>query len=234
MQDQLDVVKADRDGLAKKANAAEKYKQKILASQDLQKENSELRQELMEIRQLYQGAEKARQQVPGLQRAVEDYKQVLEKVEQEHYELQRMKKQLEFDNKALASRWDEANARHIRDQESIADLSNKLRTMGESSSPSAREDGGLETELTAQDDDEERLQSRLVEQRKEYQALLSVKGELEGELNQARQMLGDVREGHEEREKTHLATYEKMLTLQSSLAAVQQGRNIRECVYNIQ
>ncbi|CAF9935165.1 MAG: hypothetical protein HETSPECPRED_009681 [Heterodermia speciosa] len=230
LQDQLDVVKAERDGFAKKANAAEKYKQKIQAGQDLQKENKELREELSEVRDLYQGAERARQQVPGLQMAVEDYKRVLEKVEQEHYELQQMKKQLEFDNKALAKRWDEANDRQTRDQESIADLSEKLRTLGGSPpvTPTAREHGGLENEFTGLGEKEQRLRTRLSEQGKENQRLRSVEGELQADLRRLQQTLADVRESHGDRERQHLGTYEKMLTLQSSLAAVQQGQNVHD------
>lgn len=198
----------------------------------MQKENKELREELSEVRDLYQGAERARQQVPGLQKAVEDYKGVLEKVEQEHYELQQMKKQLEFDNKALAKRWDAANDQHTRDQDSIADLSDKLRTLGGSSpaTPAARENGGLENELTGLEEKEQRLRTRLSEQGKENERLRSVKGELEAELCQLQQTLSNLRESQEDREREHLTTYETMLTLKSSLAAVQQGQNVYEYV----
>lgn len=198
----------------------------------MQKENKELREELSEVRDLYQGAERARQQVPGLQKAVEDYKGVLEKVEQEHYELQQMKKQLEFDNKALAKRWDAANDQHTRDQDSIADLSDKLRTLGGSSpaTPAARENGGLENELTGLEEKEQRLRTRLSEQGKENERLRSVKGELEAELCQLQQTLSNLRESQEDREREHLTTYETVLTLKSSLAAVQQGRNVYEYV----
>ena len=198
----------------------------------MQKENKELREELSEVRDLYQGAERARQQVPALQNAVEDYKRVLEKVEQEHYELQQMKKQLEFDNKALAKRWDEANDQHMRDQDSIADLSDKLRTLGGSppATPAARENGGLESELTGLGEKEQRLRTRLSEQGKENERLRSVEGELQAELCQLQQTLSDLREGSEDRERQRLANYEKMLILQSSLTAVQQGQNIHEYV----
>ena len=198
----------------------------------MQNESKELREELSEVRDLYQAAERARQQVPGLQKAVEDYKRVLEKVEQEHYELQQMKKQLEFDNKALAKRWNEANDQHTRDQDSIADLSDKLRTLGGSSppTPAARENGGLENELTGLEEKEQRLRTRLSEQGKENDRLRSVKGELQAELCGLQQTLSDVRESHEDRERDYLITYEETLTLKSSLAAVQQGQDIHEYV----
>ena len=144
-----------------------------------------------------------------------------------------MKKQLEFDNKALVKRWDDAKEQYKRSQESIADLTDKVRALGGSSVPStpaALENGGLATELMEHDQNDQRLQIQLSEQREELQRLRSAKGELEGALNQARQMLDDVREGHEEREKTHLTTYEELLRLQSSLAAIQQGQHFQEYV----
>ena len=230
LQDQLDVVKAERDSLAKKANAVEKYKQKAQACQDLQKECAEMRKELFEVRELYLEAEQARQQVPGLQRAVEDYKSVFEKSEQSHYELQQMKKKLELDNKILANRWEDANDQYKRDQETITDLNDKLRALGYSgessvpSTPAALENGGLDTELAGHRHDGQRLQTT------NLQRLRSANGELESELKQTRQTLHDVRETYEEREKGHLATYEEVLRLESLLAAAQKGQHFQEYV----
>ena len=228
LQDQLDVVKAERDSLAKKANAVEKYKQKAQACQDLQKENAESRKELFEVRELYLEAEQARQQVPGLQRAVEDYKSVFEKSEQSHYELQQMKKKLELDNKILANRWEDSNDQYKRDQETITDLSDKLRALGYSSessvpsTPAALENGGLDMELAEQRHDGQRLQKNVL------QKLRSANGELESELKQTRQTLDDVREAYEERERGHLATYEELRRHKSLLAAAQQGHQFQE------
>ena len=209
----------------------DKYKQKIQAHQDLQKENSELREELSEVRELYQAAEKVRQQVPELQRNVEDYRRVLEKVEQEHYELQQMKRQLEFDNKALAKRWNETTDEQTRKQQIISDLSDKLRSLDGSSMPptpalQGNDDLGIDT--NEHGDSEQWLHARLAEHRKENQRLRSAQSQLEGELGHVRQMLNDVREGHAAREKSHRATHEELLTLRSSLEHVQQGQNLRE------
>ena len=230
LQDQLDVVKAERDSFAKKANAAEKYKQKAQAYQDLQKENAEARKELFEVRERYLEAEQARQQIPGLQRAVEDYKNVFEKSEQSHYELQQMKKKLELDNKILANRWEDANDQYKRDQEIITDLSDKLRALGYSggssvpSTPAALENGGLDTELAEHRHDGEPMQMT------KLQRLRSANGELESELKQTRQTLSDVREAYEEREKGHFATYEELLKLQSLLATVEQGQQLQKYI----
>ena len=176
-------------------------------------------------------AEQARQQVPGLQRAAEDYRAVLGKVEQQNYELQQMKKQLEFDNKALTERWHNANDQYKRDQESITDLTDKIRALGGSSvppTPAAGGNGELKIELTQHEQAEQRLRTQHSEQMKELQRLRSAKGELEETLKQERQRLEDVREGHREREKEHIATYEELLRLKSSLAAVQQGQKYQE------
>lgn len=110
----------------KKANAAERYKQKLQDTQDLQKRHTDLLEELDEVRQHFKVAEKARQEIPGLHLALEEYKKILPKIEQDRHDLQIMKKHLEFDNDALAKRCSSANEQHARDQQSIAELTNKL------------------------------------------------------------------------------------------------------------
>lgn len=155
---------------------------------------------------------------------------MFEKSEQSHYELQQMKRKLELDNKILANRWEDANGQYKRDQETITDLSDKLRALGYSdessvpSTPAALENGGLDTELAENRHDGQRLQ------RNNLQSLRSANGELESELKQTRQTLQDVREAYEEREKGHRATHEKLLELQSLHAAAQQGQQFQEYI----
>ena len=99
----------------KKANAAERYKQKLQDTQDLQKRHVELREELDEVRQQYNVADQARQEVPGLHLALEEYKRILPKIEQDRHDLQMVKKHLEFDNAALAERCEAAKDQHARE-----------------------------------------------------------------------------------------------------------------------
>lgn len=131
----------------KKANAAERYKQKLQDTQDLQKRHAELREELEEVRQQYIVADQARQEVAGLHLALEEYKRILPKIEQDRHDLQMVKKHLEFDNAALAERCEAAKDQHARDQQNIAELTDKFdeRDLSRGSASIDRE--GLKSEI---------------------------------------------------------------------------------------
>lgn len=131
----------------KKANAAERYKQKLQDTQDLQKRHVELREELDDVRQQYNEADKARQEVPGLHLALEEYKRILPKTEQDRHDLQMVKKHLEFDNAALAERCASAEELHARDQQNIADLTNQLIESEQSRGSSSIDGEGLKSEI---------------------------------------------------------------------------------------
>lgn len=229
LQDAFDELKTERDNLARKANTAEKYKQKLQAGSDLQKENLGLRDELAELRQEYERTKQARTQVAGLQLAVDEYKRVLPKIEQERHELQMMKKQLEFDNAALAQRCDTAHGQYKRDQVTIASFNERLgRPSTTPSSPVAGEKRDLDGELTDHADNDKRLRAKSIELKDENRKLQSDIGDSEAKIGMLEQMLADVREHAEERERKHLETYHEKLALQSSLLALEEGQNIQE------
>lgn len=131
----------------KKANAAERYKRKLQDTQDLQKRNVELCEELEEVRQQFSVADKARQEVAGLHLALEEYKRILPKIEQDRHDLQMVKKHLEFDNEALAGRCASAEEQHARDQQSIADLTGKLADYELSQGSASIDQEGLKSEI---------------------------------------------------------------------------------------
>lgn len=155
LQDELDVLKVERDNLAKKANTLDKYKQKLQSSQALEKENQLLKDELEEVRQQYQETDQPRQQLVGLERAVEEYKRILSKTEQDCHDLQVMKKQLEFNNATLAQRCEQADAQHLRDEQIISDLQGKSHNLDSPRTSGIGAIGGLETELENSEKQEE-------------------------------------------------------------------------------
>ena len=127
ISDDLDVLKAERDSLARKANTAERYKQKLEGNQSLQKENVDLREELNEVYEQLHSAQSARDRVAGLEVAIEEYQRTLPKIEQDRHELQTAKQHLEFDIDAFAQRCEAANEQIAQDKETIANLTEKLR-----------------------------------------------------------------------------------------------------------
>lgn len=141
------MLKAEKDSLARKANTAERYKQKLQASQSLEKENSELREELNEVREQLKFAQSARKLVAGLEVENEEYKRTLPKIEQDRHELQIVKQHLELDNSTLVRRCELAEEQHARDEERIASLSVELRNIDISRRSDTSEDKGLDAEL---------------------------------------------------------------------------------------
>ena len=240
LQDEIDELKVERDGLAKKANTIDKYKQKLLASQGLEKENEQLRGEIEEIRQSAKDTANDQQQLAGLQLTIDEYKRTLPRIEQDCHELQMMKKQLEFDNSTLAQRWEEANEQHDRDQETIAELSDKLRDIESGQLSPMGAYGGLDAELAESMENESKLQvaglvlmlsrflnksrkARISELETENAQLKANSPAPDAQSVMLQQMLEDAYEKHDTLENRYRATYDEKLLLKSALQAVEQG-----------
>lgn len=158
LQDEMDELKVERDGLAKKANTVGKYKQKLQASQDLEKDNELLRAEIDDIRQNTGIAGDIQEQLDGLQQTVDEYKEILPRIEQDRHELQMMKTQLEVDNAALAEKWEVANEQHARDRDMIEELKVEIKNAESGATSSVGAAGGLEAELTEITERDSKLQ----------------------------------------------------------------------------
>ena len=142
-----DSIQRERDSLLKKANIVDKYKLKLQANQNLEKENELLREELEAARSKLKQVDQTRQQAPGLQKQVEEYEEILPQLERDRHELQVVKVQLELDKAVLAQRMDEANAKQAKDHETIAELEEKLRSFESLQIQSVENVHGLEEEL---------------------------------------------------------------------------------------
>lgn len=153
ISDELDVLKAERDSLARKAETAEKYKQKFEANQYLQKENVDLREELNEMHEQLQAAQSTRDRVAGLEFKIEEYQRTLPKIEQEILELQTAKQDLEIENDAFAQMCEAANERIARDKKTIANLTDKLRGSEGHMKSNSVEGKGLKTGLSENADE---------------------------------------------------------------------------------
>jgi chromosome segregation ATPase len=203
-----------------------------------------LLEELNEVRQQFTIADKARQQVTGLQLALEEYKRILPKIEQDRHELQMMKKQLEFDNVALAQRWEEANEQRARDQESIANLTDKLGDFELERASISVNGEGLDSEIEGVTRKEALLQvassaltwTRLISlgRRAKFTELETVNQQLQAtntlyaSKNTAlERLLEDAKERQDERDRKNLENYQEKLMLESSLAAIEQGDPIQ-------
>ncbi len=165
LQDGYDEMKVDRDRLARKANAAEKYKQKLEASQDLEKENQSLRERVSELQVQIRQSDSRSLSTSDLQREIDEYRRLLPSIEQERYELNEMKKRLEFDYHTLEARYHDTAEQLRRQDKEVETLRGELQDYAEGLTPSNHNEMPVkdwkqeEDELT---EDEARLTAALV------------------------------------------------------------------------
>ena len=137
LQDDYDELKTEKDQLARKANAAEKYRQKLQASQDFEKENQTLKNQIKDLQQQLKDADSQHRWSAEREVELEEYRKVLPRIEQECSEIQDLKKQLEFNNHALGERLKGAEEQRERDDEIISELRERIRELeGSPGSPS--------------------------------------------------------------------------------------------------
>lgn len=127
LQDDYDELKTERDQLSRKANAAEKYRQKLQASQDFEKENLALKNQVSDLQQQLKDADSNQKRSSERDVELEEYRRVLPRIEQDRHEIQNLKKQLEFNNHALTERLQSAEEQRERDEALISELRERLR-----------------------------------------------------------------------------------------------------------
>ncbi|OKL58848.1 hypothetical protein UA08_05839 [Talaromyces atroroseus] len=137
LQDDYDELKTERDQLIRKANAAEKYRQKLQASQDFEKENQTLKNQVKDLQQQLKEADSNQKRSAERDVELEEYRRVLPRIEQDRHEIQNLKKQLEFNNHALTERLQSAEEQRDRDEALISELRERIRELeGSPDSPS--------------------------------------------------------------------------------------------------
>ncbi|QKX64316.1 uncharacterized protein TRUGW13939_11490 [Talaromyces rugulosus] len=137
LQDDYDEMKTERDQLTRKANAAEKYRQKLQASQDFEKENQALKTQVEDLQQQLKEADSNQRRSSERDVELEEYRRVLPRIEQDRHEIQSLKKQLEFNNHALTERLQSAEEQRDRDESLISELRERIRELeGSPGSPS--------------------------------------------------------------------------------------------------
>lgn len=139
LQDDYDELKNERDQLSRRANASEKYRQKLQASQDFEKENLSLQNQLKDLQQQLKEADSNFKTSSERDVELEEYRRLIPKIEQDRHEIQNLKKQLEFNNHALTERLESADERRLRDEATISELREQLRELDVPGTPSTSE-----------------------------------------------------------------------------------------------
>ncbi|KAK2795420.1 hypothetical protein FQN52_005186 [Onygenales sp. PD_12] len=135
LQDDYDEVKNERDQLSRRANAAEKYRQKLQASHDFEKENLALKNQVKDLQQQLMESDSNQKSSSERDVELEEYRRVLPRIEQDRHEIQNVKKQLEFNNHALTERLESAEDQLARDEATISELRDRIRELEGLESP---------------------------------------------------------------------------------------------------
>ncbi|KAK2755687.1 hypothetical protein FQN54_005836 [Arachnomyces sp. PD_36] len=129
LQDDYDELKNERDQLSRRANASEKYRQKLQASQDFEKQNIALNKQIEDLQQQLKEADSNFKTSSERDVELEEYRRLIPKIEQDRHEIQNLKKQLEFNNHALTERLESADEQRTRDEATISELREQLREL---------------------------------------------------------------------------------------------------------
>ncbi|KAL9124445.1 MAG: hypothetical protein Q9217_006219 [Psora testacea] len=247
LQDEYDVMKLELGKQTRKANTADKYVQKLQASQIIEKERDFFRQELEGARGIISASENIQKENIALQKSNDEASRTLSQVEQENEELRMTRKQLRLNYDSLAQQVNALNERFAQDQETIVDLKDRYGGFQAPTSPFTV-NGGLEGELTESSMHENRVQAsqlllrwtriltlarktRLADLEKQNQQLSFEAADKDAKLLTLQRQVEDAQGASAEHHTQLQKSRQECITLQTPLAKVQQGHPIEGSVY---
>ena len=127
LQDEFDVMKSKCDDLTRRANAGDKYKQKLEASQRLEKDNLSLKTKIADLQNQIRDSDSDQVSSNDLQRQVAEYGRVLPALELELGEKNEMKRKLELAYNTLEHRFLNLQEHSARQQATIEELQNGVQ-----------------------------------------------------------------------------------------------------------
>lgn len=222
LQDDFDVQKVELEHQTKKANAGEKYKHKVQASQNVEKERDSARKELNEARSRLEEAGNLRRGNVKLQQENREISQTLSRSERDNTELRETKQaylseinRLQHGSKSLRDALAQA-------QDRITDLEERYGGPERHSSV----DDGLDSELAEALNHEQEMKTRITELEKQVRQLTSDASDKESKLVMLQGQLDSAQDDSADQYKQVLMIRKEMSVLQASLTEVRQGNPI--------
>jgi myosin heavy subunit len=114
LQDDVYELKLERDKLQRKANAADKYKEKLQTLQKFEDENETLKYRLTEMQRQLKQSDSEQVTSSDLRRENDEFKQLVSNIEQELRDTIEAKKRAEFEKTALQARLHQADEQATR------------------------------------------------------------------------------------------------------------------------
>ena len=223
------MLRIDRDEQARKANTVDKYKQKALASSDLEKQNQLVRGEVDDIREQLKEYEEAAKQVAALKKTIIEYETILPRVEQDRHDLKHKMKQLEIDNAELSKRCDAAIAQHAKDQDRIIDLMDGPTGLDSPRASGADRLGPLDEELESSETTVE--QEQVADLKNKNRQLARAVAAADMRVSSQDLKLEKSTMNYRDLENKYFETYQDKLALESSLIELAAGKPIEVLVF---
>lgn len=136
MQDDLYELKLEREQLQRKANAAEKYKQKLQSLQKVEDENEALKYRVTEMQRQLKQSDSEQFTTSGLQRENDEFRRLVSNIEQELSDSNAAKKRAEFENMTLAAKLQNADDQATRWRKQAEELQDRFNENQHPDSPS--------------------------------------------------------------------------------------------------
>jgi protein HOOK3 len=157
IQDSYDELKISHDKQLRKANTAEKYKQKLEASQSLETENNSLKVKIADLQVQLKQSDISNVGQVDLRREIDEYRRLLPSIEQERHELNEMKKRLELEYHALEARHQDTLEQLRRQSSAVEELQGRLQDYEEGrqpDTPTPRTNGGTIPDIQSSDEED--------------------------------------------------------------------------------
>ena len=155
--DEFHIQKVNLDEQTKKANAGDKYKLKVQASQGIERERDALRNQIEELRPRSQAYDEVRRENTKLKQENHEIGQTLSHSERSNNELREMKQAYVAEIDRLRRETNGLREALAEGQERIVDLEDRSGGSG-IHPPTTVVDGGLETELAETSKHEQQMQ----------------------------------------------------------------------------
>ena len=149
-KDDLDEANHLVENLRKGQNVAEKYRKKLEGMGELERQVKSLEQQNTQLMQSLRQSEEVSKQAQGLRKLVDTYKKQVDKMDNDHAELLRVKQRMEIEFNTMKEKAAGAETQKIRDMEQIQILEERVRELesGVMSKVVEEVSGDLNSELT--------------------------------------------------------------------------------------
>ncbi|KZF20694.1 hypothetical protein L228DRAFT_177435 [Xylona heveae TC161] len=199
---------------------AERFRQKLEASKEIEKEVNVLRENLDEANEHLKELDAIKKQCAGLQLANAEYRKNLPMLEQDIHELQKIKRSLEFEKSTLAQKFDRVNEQLVKDQDLLAEQQDRIRELEADHVPFVQANGNLDSELASSEEDSSALKLENNNLKAEIKKLSEQSTSPEKFLLE--QLLEDAKTKTEIFERKYLEVHSEKLVLEASLNELRQ------------